>query len=300
MSTPAHRTVPGTSYFVTTKCGQGRSLFQVTEVAEILLNTLFHYRDSGAYLLHEFVIMPDHLHLMLTPNSETSLEKTVQLIKGGSSHRIHKARGGKMEVWQVGFHDWTMRDLDDWKAKANYIYMNPVKALLCERPEDWPYSSANQRFSLDCMPKKYQNLASGAKAPIHGAFTQGLKPLPPKEPEKTAERSSFAVKSSDVGPKGPTPGASTSVSASGRYAVEPVPQGLKPIAAGSADVGPEGPTPVAPTSGSGSGRYAVDPIPQGLKPIVAGSADVGPKGPTPGATTKNPDTAKAYSKRQNS
>jgi putative transposase len=181
MSTPAHRTVPGASYFVTAKCWQGRSLFQVTEIAEILLSTLFHYRDSGAYLLHEFVIMPDHLHLMLTPNSETSLEKAVQLIKGGSSHQIHKERGNKMEIWQEGFHDWTMRDPEDWKAKAGYIHMNPVKARLCERPGDWPYSSANYIFRLDSVPERYQNLASGAKAQILGAITPGLKPRPPKE-----------------------------------------------------------------------------------------------------------------------
>ncbi|HKM81422.1 MAG TPA: transposase [Candidatus Acidoferrum sp.] len=181
MSTPGHRTVPGASYFVTTKCWEGRSLFQVTEVAEILLSTLFHYQDSGAYLLHEFVIMPDHLHIMLTPNVETSLEKAVQLIKGGSSHRIHKERGGRMEIWQVGFHDWTIRDLDDWNTKAVYIHMNPVKARLCERPEDWPYSSAKGKFCMDAVPEKYQNLASGAKAQVVGVLTQGLKPLPPKE-----------------------------------------------------------------------------------------------------------------------
>ncbi len=201
MSTPGHRAVPGASYFVTTKCWEGRSLFQVTEVAEMLLNTLFHYRDSGAYLLHEFVIMPDHLHLMLTPNAETSLEKAVQLIKGGSSHRIHKERGGKMEMWQVGFHDWTIRDLEDWKA--NYIHMNPVKARLCERPEDWAYSSAGGKFCMDGMPDKYQNLASGAKAQVVGTFAQGLKPLPPKE---TARAGPFEAQGK---PEGPTPGAPT-------------------------------------------------------------------------------------------
>lgn len=65
MSTPRHRTALGSSYFVTAKCWQGRAVFQVTESAEIMLDTIFSYRDKGAYLLHEFVIMPDHLHLLL-------------------------------------------------------------------------------------------------------------------------------------------------------------------------------------------------------------------------------------------
>jgi len=183
MSTPVHRTVPGASYFVTTKCWEGRHVFQVAEIAEILVCTLFHYRDAGAYLLHEFVIMQDHLHVMLTPNSVTTLEKAVQLIKGGSSHRIHKERGGRTEIWQVGFHDWTIRNLEDWIAKANHIRMNPVKARLCGRPEDWPYSSENSKFSLDGVPARYQMLTSGAKAQDVDALTPGLKSRPPKENE---------------------------------------------------------------------------------------------------------------------
>jgi putative transposase len=232
MSTPAHRTVPGASYFITTKCWQRRSLFQVSEVAEVMISTLFDYRDSRAYLLHEFVIMPDHVHLILTPNSETSLEKAVQLIKGGSSHRIHKERGNRMEIWQVGFHDWTIRDLDDWKAKANYIHMNPVKARLCERAEDWPYSSVNGRFCLDAVPEKFENLASGAKAQIQEVRTQGLKPLPPKELEKIAEGSSVARQTHDVGAKAPTPGAVTQIAATvgAKAQIQEVrTQGLKPL-----------------------------------------------------------------------
>jgi putative transposase len=154
----------------------------VTETVELMLETILSYRDSGAYLLHEFVIMPDHLHLLLTPGSGASLEKAVQLIKGGSSHRIHKQRGSKMEIWQVGFYDWTIRDAEDWRTKVQYIQMNPVRARLVEKPEQWPYSSASGKFKLDPMPVRYQIPASGAKAPLSSSTsTPGLKPRPPKE-----------------------------------------------------------------------------------------------------------------------
>jgi putative transposase len=181
MSIPLHRTAPGSSYFVTTKCAQGRTLFQVTELASIMLETIFAYRDSGAYLLHEFVIMPDHLHLLLTPNRQTSLEKAIQLIKGGSSHRIRALRGSKIEIWQKGFYDWTIRDAEDWRIKAEYIRQNPVRALLAAKAADWERSSANEKFVLDTMPERFFSLASGAKAPFLAAATPGLKPRPPKE-----------------------------------------------------------------------------------------------------------------------
>ena len=180
MATPRHRTAPGTSYFVTTKCWQARTVFQVPETAEILVRTLFHYRNRGDYLLHEFVIMPDHLHFLLTPNSTTSLEKAVQLIKGGSSHQIRKVRNQKIEIWQEGFYDWTIRDANDWQTKAEYIRMNPVRARLVERPQDWPFSSANDQFTLDPIVSKYDQQASGAKAQTMSALTPGLKPRPPK------------------------------------------------------------------------------------------------------------------------
>jgi putative transposase len=71
----------------------------VAEVAEILVRRILVCRDKGAYQLHEFVVMPDHFHLLMTPGATTTLEKAVQLIKGGSSHEIHTQRGHGMEIW---------------------------------------------------------------------------------------------------------------------------------------------------------------------------------------------------------
>ena len=159
----SHRTGPGCTYFVTTKAWQNRSLFQVSEVAEVVISRLAACRGRGAYLLHEFVLMPDHLHLLLTPADTTTLERAMQLIKGGSSHEIHQLRGHRMEIWQPGFHDWTTRDSSDYQARREYIWMNSVQAHLVERPIDWMYGSASGKFILDAMPERLG--ASGAKAP---------------------------------------------------------------------------------------------------------------------------------------
>ena len=193
MSTPKHRTAPGTSYFVTTKCWQGRTVFQIAEIADILLQTLFTYRDRGLYLLHEFVVMPNHLHLLITPSPTTSLEKAMQSIKGGSSYRVHKQRNQKIELWQVGFHDWTIRDYNDWQTKVEYIRNNPVRAKLVEKPQDWPYSFAGDKFRLDPIPAKY--FASGDKAQSEPTLTPGLKPRPPKE--KLTEQSVAQAKAAN-------------------------------------------------------------------------------------------------------
>src|SRR5947209_7893616 len=125
-----HRTAPGSTYFVTTKGAGNRAIFQVTDNATILIEVLLRHRNAGAYLLHEFVVMPDHLHLLLTPSHTTTLEKAMQLIKGGSSFEIHKRRGHHIEIWQPGFHEWTVRYAQDFAGKVQYIRMNPVEAKL--------------------------------------------------------------------------------------------------------------------------------------------------------------------------
>ncbi len=86
-----------------------------------------------------------------------------------------------MEIWQQGFYDWTIRDFNDWQTKAEYIRMNPVRAKLSEKPEDWPFSSANGRFALEPMPEKFVQPASGAKAQSSRAVAPELKLRPPKE-----------------------------------------------------------------------------------------------------------------------
>jgi putative transposase len=101
--------------------------------------------------------MPNHFHLLITPGETTSLEKAVQVIKGGFSFEFQKQSGNRMEIWQVGFHDWTVRDGEDYCAKVRYIHSNPVEARLVERPEEWPYGSACRKLVLDSAPEKFKS-----------------------------------------------------------------------------------------------------------------------------------------------
>jgi putative transposase len=71
------------TYFVTAVAAQRHSIFQVTATAELLQQTILDYRSQGKFLLHAFVIMPDHLHALITPAPGVSLEKAMQFIKGG-------------------------------------------------------------------------------------------------------------------------------------------------------------------------------------------------------------------------
>jgi len=185
----AHRTGEGWTYFVTTKAWESRFLLQADETARIIVAKLLEYRDKGNYLLHDFVLMPNHLHLILTPSS-ANLEKCMQLIKGGSSFEIHKLRKSRMEIWQAGFHESRVTSWTEYQKKRDYVWFNPVAAKLVERPELWPYGSASGQFKLDPVPQGLKPILAGivnvgAKAPPPGAPTNDrAKPAMAQFPQK--------------------------------------------------------------------------------------------------------------------
>lgn len=144
MARPQHRTRPGVTYFVTTNTWQRRAWFHKPAAAEIVVHKLFEYRDRHFYLLHRYVVMPDHLHVILTPGETTSLEKAIGMIKGGSSFEIGRLFQTKFPVWHEGFAEHQIRDAADYESHLAYIDMNPVKKGFAERPVDYTFGSAGR------------------------------------------------------------------------------------------------------------------------------------------------------------
>jgi putative transposase len=140
------------TFFVTSVTDGRRALFQSERMARLLLNVLYSYRSQGRFLLYEFVIMPNHFHLLITPAADVSLEKALQFIKGGFSYRAKKEVGFNSAIWEAGFTNHRIRDAEDYQQHRAYIRENPVKANLVERCERYPYSSAFPEIELDAVP----------------------------------------------------------------------------------------------------------------------------------------------------
>src|SRR3984957_590830 len=96
---------PGMLY-VTTATRDRRPIFEISRVADLLIDTLLHYRTLGHYKLHAYVVMPDHLHLVLTPQS-ISLEHAVELIKNGFAYRLDTNE----PVWEHGFTGYSVANM---------------------------------------------------------------------------------------------------------------------------------------------------------------------------------------------
>jgi putative transposase len=94
--------------------------------------------------------MPDHLHLLLTPTF--TLERAMQLIKGGFSYRAKKELGFGGEIWEKSFYDRRVRNFEEYRKFQKYILLNPIKQSLATSVLDYPYSSAG--CVMDEVPRR--------------------------------------------------------------------------------------------------------------------------------------------------
>ena len=154
MAAPPRGNTGYSVYFITASTFQRRLLFSKEPMARLFVEVLFHYRDRKNYLLHEFVLMPDHFHLLVSPT--LSLERSLQLIKGGFSYRAKKELGFAGEIWEKSFYDRRVRGVEDYFNFKQYIRQNPIKRRLVSELPDYPYSSARPEFAMDKVPQRLE------------------------------------------------------------------------------------------------------------------------------------------------
>jgi len=119
------------TYFITATTFQKQSLFQSDRMAGLSVDVLLGYRAQQKFLLHEFVLMPDHFHLLVTPL--LTLERALQFIKGGFSFRAKRELGFAGEIWEKSYYDRRVRDWEEYCAFRQYIHLNPVKKGMVSR-----------------------------------------------------------------------------------------------------------------------------------------------------------------------
>jgi putative transposase len=163
LTTPHRGTTSESTYFATTNVEPRRDLFQVEKIARLFIEVLLGYREQKKYLLHEFVLMPDHFHLILTPTAIT-LERAMQLVKGGFSFQLNKNLKAKRDIWQPSFVDRRVRDSLEYAKFKDYVRQNPVKRGLVRMAEEYPYSSAHPSFQgkLDPVPQRLKPVSLAA------------------------------------------------------------------------------------------------------------------------------------------
>jgi len=121
--------------------GEGDAWLRLPAIADIVQEALLHF-DGERYLMHGWSVMPNHGHTLFTPLEGYALDRIVHSWKSYTAHEANKLLGRTGRFWFVESHDRYIRNEAHFANALAYIENNPVKAGLCTRPEDWPWSSA--------------------------------------------------------------------------------------------------------------------------------------------------------------
>jgi len=132
--------------------GQGACHLRRSEVADLLCGALLHF-EGERYLLSDWVVMPNHVHVVLWPTPNQLLSRILKSWKQYTSRRAKRLVGlGEEPFWQPESYDHWIRN-DEEKARiCGYVRNNPVRAGLCQRPEDWRWSSAWPGWKNELKP----------------------------------------------------------------------------------------------------------------------------------------------------
>jgi putative transposase len=151
-------------FFVTTNLANGQKSLGPDE-RDLVLAVIGEQHRIGSFWLFGYVIMPDHLHLLLSPNSH-DLPMLMRNIKSLSGFRVRKTRGCSGPLWQARYFDNIIRQVKNFWEKLEYIHRNPVEAGLASDAGGWRWSShwAWQRGSNCDVPVDPIDLPSDREA----------------------------------------------------------------------------------------------------------------------------------------
>ena len=121
--------------------GYGQAFLKVAEVARMVQDSLLKF-DGARYRLFAWVVMPNHVHTLMSRFDESELRNILHSIKSYTAHEANKILGRVGQFWIEDYFDRFMRNQRHFERTVRYIENNPVKAGLCREPSDWPYSSA--------------------------------------------------------------------------------------------------------------------------------------------------------------
>jgi len=128
--------------------GGSVGILENREIAEIVEETLLHFQGER-YVLSAWCVMPDHVHVVVTPLDGRGLASILHSWKSFSAHRINALLARRGPVWQEESFDHVIRTRDAFRRFVEYVEANPSTAGLCERNEEWPFSSARYSKARD-------------------------------------------------------------------------------------------------------------------------------------------------------
>lgn len=151
MARPTRVEVPGALYHILARGNQRRAVFRSRADYETYLARLSHYQERYGFTLYAYVLMPNHIHLLLEPGN-MGLAKIMQGLHEAYAFHFNWAHRMVGHVFQ-GRYKALLCDKDRYLlALVRYLHLNPVRSRLAQSPADWPWSSHAQYLGRRVSP----------------------------------------------------------------------------------------------------------------------------------------------------
>ena len=131
----------GYPFFITTVTYKKLPIFVSKKNCQILLIALEFFKLTLDYKIFAYCLMPDHLHLIIQATGKYDPSYIMKMIKGNFARKYNKMHSKQGEVWQAGFYDTGLRNINMLLQKIEYIHNNPVRAMIAASPDEYPFSS---------------------------------------------------------------------------------------------------------------------------------------------------------------
>jgi putative transposase len=125
-------------HFITFTCYRRQSFLNTTHAKNVFERSLEQTRRSYRFEVIGYVVMPEHVHVLLSEPERATLSRAIQSLKQSASRKLNGHHG---HFWQARYYDFNVFTPEKRVEKLKYIHRNPVHRGLVERPEDWPWSS---------------------------------------------------------------------------------------------------------------------------------------------------------------
>jgi putative transposase len=129
----------GCFHFVTFSCYRRQPLLGTARACGVFEQEFEAVRQRYGFVVAGYVVMPEHVHLLVGEPRRSSLSIALQVLKQKTSRKL-KARG-EVQYWQRRYYDFNVWSEEKRVEKLRYIHRNPVRRGLAEKPEDWAWSS---------------------------------------------------------------------------------------------------------------------------------------------------------------
>jgi len=135
-------------YAATTVTANREPIFEEKQAADILLEAILFGKRQKWYYLLSFVIMPDHMHVIIIPK-EKNISEGMKSIKGFPARKVNSILSRRGSIWQSGFYDYILDSEEKLLTRIRYIEDNPLRKGMVTRPEDYEYSSIRYSQETD-------------------------------------------------------------------------------------------------------------------------------------------------------